>query len=152
MYFKIIGKILILFLISIIFIGSAIGVFADEASTCAEGGQCTLKDAFKTDADGNKDPLDSAASAAKYNTAEAKTSPNFIIGVIIKSVLSFLGIIFVGLTVYGGFLWMTAAGNDERVEKAKNLITAAVIGVIIIAASYAISYFVISKIITGVLK
>jgi len=39
---------------------------------------------------------------------------------------------------------MTAAGNDEKVKKAKELIIESVIGVIIVIAAYAISYFVIS--------
>ncbi len=146
------GKILILFLISAVFIGSAMGVLAEEASSCAEGGQCTLKDAFRTGNESNKDPLDSAASAANYNIAKEKTSPDFIVAAVIQSVLSFLGIIFVVLMVYGGFLWMTAAGNDEQVEKAKNLITAAVIGVVIITAAYAISYFIISEVATKALR
>ena len=45
--------------------------------------------------------------------------------------------------VYGGYLWMTARGNEEEVTKAKNLIKAAIIGLIIVLAAYAISIFVI---------
>ena len=56
-----------------------------------------------------------------------------------------LGMIFLILMLYGGYLWMTAAGKEERVTKAKNLITAAIIGVIIVVSAYAISYFVIEK-------
>lgn len=40
---------------------------------------------------------------------------------------------------------MTAAGNEEQVGKAKKLLTAAIIGLIIVLSAYAISYFVISK-------
>lgn len=145
MYFKRIEKILILFLLSVIFIGFTVGALADGASSCEANGTCTLKDAFKTGDGSNSDPLDSAASGANYDTAKDKTSPDFIIASVIQSVLSFLGVVFIVLMVYGGYLWMTAAGNDEQVEKAKDLITAAVVGVVIILAAYAISYFVISK-------
>ena len=54
--------------------------------------------------------------------------------------------------VYGGFLWMTAHGNEEQVTKAKNLITAALIGLVIILSAYAISVFVISKLGQGTLS
>jgi ABC-type nickel/cobalt efflux system permease component RcnA len=70
-----------------------------------------------------------------------------MIGKIIYIILSFLGIIFVVLTVYAGFLWMTAGGNEETVKKAKKWLENAVIGLVIILAAYAITSFVISQII-----
>ncbi len=102
-----------------------------------------LGDAFNVHDNSNNDPLDAVASQAGYNTNT--TSINPLIATIIQSLLSLLGIIFLVLMVYGGYLWMTAAGNEEKVTKAKNLITAAIIGLIIVVASYAISVFVVSK-------
>lgn len=72
-----------------------------------------------------------------------------VIGRIIGAAFSLLGIIFLLLLLYGGFLWMTSRGNDEIVKKAKDLITSAVIGLIIVIAGYAISTFVISLLIGG---
>jgi len=69
------------------------------------------------------------------------------IGRIINIMLSVLGVIFFVLLIYGGFLWMTSAGSDEKVKKAKTLITDAVIGLIIILAAYAISSFVITSLV-----
>ncbi len=66
-----------------------------------------------------------------------------IIGRVIGIFLSVLGIIFLVLVLYAGFLWMTAAGNPERVEKAKKMLTQAVIGLIIILLAFAITNFVI---------
>lgn len=68
-----------------------------------------------------------------------------IIDTILKTVFSLLGILFLVLMIYGGFLWMTDRGSSQQVEKAKNLITAAIIGIIIILGSYAISYFVLEN-------
>lgn len=65
-----------------------------------------------------------------------------IAGAIIGTFLSFLGIIFLGLVIYGGFLWMTSAGNEGKVMKAKETLTQAVIGLIIILSAYSITYFV----------
>jgi len=41
---------------------------------------------------------------------------------------------------------MTAAGNDDQVGKAKKILIQAIIGIIIVTASYAISAFVISAV------
>src|SRR5690554_2680154 len=54
------------------------------------------------------------------------------IGKIIGAVLSFVGVIFMVLIVYGGLTWMTASGNEKQVEKAKNLIVQAVIGLVVV--------------------
>lgn len=61
---------------------------------------------------------------------------------IITTVLSLLGIIFVILMIYAGYLWMMAQGNEDQVSKAKGIITTAIIGLIIIVAAYSITYFV----------
>jgi hypothetical protein len=63
-------------------------------------------------------------------------------GTIIGTALSFLGVIFLVLTIAGGIMWMTAGGNAEQVTKAKKLITSAVIGLVIVFASYAITSFI----------
>ncbi len=70
-------------------------------------------------------------------------SPEPMIAIVIKLALSFLGVIFLILMVYGGYLWMTARGKEDQVNKARDLIIAAVIGLIIVIASYAISNFVV---------
>ena len=74
-------------------------------------------------------------------------NPLEIVSNIIQIALSFLGVIFLVLTIYGGFLWMTAAGDESKVESARKMITAAIIGLIIVVSAYAISYFVMSKLI-----
>jgi hypothetical protein len=79
-------------------------------------------------------------------------SPSIIIGTIINDVLIFLGVIFLILTIYGGFLWMTAGGNEETLKKAKKWLVNAVIGLIIVLAAYSITSFVISKIISSTVQ
>lgn len=71
------------------------------------------------------------------------------IGDIISRILSFVGVIFLILMITGGLIWMTAAGNEERVGKAKKLITSAVIGLIIVFSAYAITYFVTETLLGG---
>ncbi len=69
-----------------------------------------------------------------------------IIGSFIQVFLGLLGIIFLILVLYAGFLWMTASGETEKTDKAKKLLTQAVIGLVIILAAYAISGFVVDAI------
>ncbi|MBI5077642.1 hypothetical protein HZB94_04660 [Candidatus Falkowbacteria bacterium] len=80
-----------------------------------------------------------------YGTADA---PQLLpmIGNIIKILLTLLGVIFLILVVYAGFMWMTAGGDKEKVEKAQDILKRAVIGLAITLAAYAISDFVISNI------
>ena len=66
---------------------------------------------------------------------------------IISGALAVLGIVFLILTVYGGFLWMTAKGDETQATKAKDTITMAVIGLMITIASYAATQFIIKYIV-----
>jgi len=65
-----------------------------------------------------------------------------IVGAIIGTFLSFLGVIFLCLIIYGGFIWMTSGGNETKVLKAKKIIQQAVIGLIIVLSAYSITSFV----------
>jgi TRAP-type C4-dicarboxylate transport system permease small subunit len=61
---------------------------------------------------------------------------------IIALALSLIGVIFLGLLIYGGYIWMTARGNEQQVEKAKNIIINTIIGLVIVVAAYAITVFI----------
>lgn len=67
------------------------------------------------------------------------------IGSIINVLLGFLGVIAVLLILVGGFKWMTAAGNEEKVAEAKKLLGGGVIGLVIILAAFAIAAFVVGQ-------
>lgn len=64
---------------------------------------------------------------------------------IINVLLGFLGIIAVVIILLGGFKWMTAGGNEDKVGEAKKLIGAGIIGLIIILAAYAIATFIVTQ-------
>ncbi len=65
---------------------------------------------------------------------------------VINTLLTFLGLAFVTLLVYGGTIWIIARGNAEEIEKAKKFIRNGVIGLIIVLASYSISAVVFDTI------
>ena len=91
------------------------------------------------------DTAKNIAGQAGYEPANEYTLSETI-GRYIRVVLSLSGTIFLGLTIYAGFLWMTASGNEEQVTKATDIIKMAVIGLIITLAAFSITAFVISRV------
>lgn len=85
--------------------------------------------------------LSDVRKAAKVGEASLETT----IGRIIKSALSLLGVFFFGYMVWAGYLWMTAHGEEERITKAKKMITNAVIGLAITLGAYAVTIFIVSR-------
>lgn len=77
------------------------------------------------------------------------TDPRQIIGNIIKAILSVVGSLALLMFVYGGVLWITSFGEAKRIEKGKTIITWAVLGLALIAASYVIVNAVILGLTTG---
>ncbi len=65
-----------------------------------------------------------------------------LVGKIINIVLGFLGAIFLALTVYAGFKYMTAGGNEEKTKEALALLRNAIIGLVIILLAWAITRIV----------
>ena len=61
---------------------------------------------------------------------------------IINILLGILGIIFLLLVLYGGFLWMTAAGNDDQAAKGRKIIGNGIVGLIIIFVAFALTTFI----------
>lgn len=72
-----------------------------------------------------------------------QTDIRVVIANIIQIVLAFLAIIFLVLTLYAGFRYMTAAGNEDQTKKAVAQIRDAVIGLIIVLISWSITYYII---------
>lgn len=57
--------------------------------------------------------------------------------------LGFLGVLTVLMVIYGGYMWLTAAGNEESVEKGKQILLWAIIGAIVISIAWTISSYVL---------
>jgi len=98
----------------------------------------------------NDTGLENTATAAKYSTGDnVKNIGTFIGFYVIQPVLGLLGLLFLVLMIYAGVLWMTASGNEKRVQKAKDILLAAVIGATIIVAAYAVTNALFSALSTG---
>jgi len=93
---------------------------------------------------------------AAGNLVPAKTAAGYeegdlgnITGQIIYTALQLVGIIFLALMVYAGYLWMTAQGEESQIEKAKKIVTSAIIGLILTLSAYAITALVTSRFSSG---
>ncbi|MDO9509879.1 MAG: Ig-like domain-containing protein, partial [Candidatus Magasanikbacteria bacterium] len=67
-----------------------------------------------------------------------------IIANIIRVALGLLGLLAVIIILYGGWLWMTAGGNEEQIGSAKKTLINGAIGLAIILSAYAIVAFIMS--------
>ena len=125
--FKIIQK-----TISILFLLSLFVVLAQPA-------KADISDAFKN----NK--IKGFAGNVGYTTASGTTNTvEGVVGIAIQTVFGLLGVVFMVYIFYGGILWMTASGSEERIKEAQTILKRAIIGLAITILSYSISYFVIS--------
>jgi len=75
---------------------------------------------------------------------QGQTDLRIILGNVVKKALTILGSITLLVFVYGGFLWLTSAGNSDRVKTGTQTMIWAALGVFIIFSSYAILSLVIS--------
>ena len=73
--------------------------------------------------------------------------PRETVALIIRIFMGFLGTIAIIIILLGGFKWMTAAGNEEKVSEAKRLLGAGIIGLVIILSAFAITTFVLNQLI-----
>jgi hypothetical protein len=80
----------------------------------------------------------------------SEADPRTVAKNLIQVILGFLGIIAVVIILLGGFKWMTAAGNEDKVGEAKKIIVAGVIGLIIILGAWAIANFVLTNVMNAI--
>ncbi|MFH1286751.1 MAG: hypothetical protein ABII02_03295 [Candidatus Magasanikbacteria bacterium] len=88
--------------------------------------------------------LGKAGQKAGYDVkATTQTTFSETLGVVIQALLSFIGVIFMALVFYGGYLWMVSRGSEDNITKARKIISSSIIGLIITLAAYSITAFVV---------
>lgn len=112
-------------------------------------------------ADGATDALTGLNTAANkgYGVSDVNADDSGVmnslpgaIGKVIGVILSLVGVAFLILMIYGGFIWMNSRGNEQEVEKAKNIIRNSIIGLLIVIAAYAITAFIGDNLAVWVVK
>ena len=93
----------------------------------------------------NAEKADPTKSVTLTNPLGTGVTPQIFIGRIIKAILGIVGSLALVMFIYGGFNWMTAAGTAEKVEKGKQILVWATIGLIVIFTSYALVKFVFTS-------
>lgn len=106
---------------------------ADSCTRCAAGSECYVS--------GNCGAASGGSGIKLENPINATSVPQ-LVNSIVRSILGMVGALALFMFVYGGMLWMTSAGNTNRIEKGKETLTWATIGLVIIFASYAILSFI----------
>lgn len=91
--------------------------------------------------------LKAVGGSGGYQTDQAIASTPIIIGMIIGAFFGFLGITFIVLMVIAGFNWMTARGNDEQIQKSKDSIRSALIGLVVSLSGWTIWNFIFNNVI-----
>lgn len=87
--------------------------------------------------------LTQAGGEATFDTTRSAAD---VVGLLIKAFVGILGVVFLLLTLYAGFTWMTAAGDPKKVDRAKGTLASAVIGLVICMLAYTITSFIVGQI------
>lgn len=112
--------------------------WAAASPAAAQGGNFGLEGAIGA--------IDSKNRPATFANQQGKTDIPVLIGRVISIALSLVGTLFLILMIYAGFLWMLARGDSKTVDKAKDILRSAVIGLIIVAGAYAFTTFVLTAV------
>ncbi len=95
-----------------------------------------------TDAPNLREAIDLEINAAGAGTGLGTTDPRETAARVINYLLGLVGTLFIVYIVYAGYLWMTAGGEEQQIEKAKDHMKNGVIGLVIILAAFSITLFV----------
>lgn len=72
--------------------------------------------------------------------------PAEVIGRVVRAILLIIGSIALLMFIAGGVTWMTAAGNDAKITKAKNTLVWATLGLVVIFAAYLLVKYVMEAV------
>ena len=81
-------------------------------------------------------------NTAGAGTGLGATDPRETAARLVNYFLGLLGTIFLVYIVYAGYLWMTAGGEEQQIEEAKDHMKNGVIGLVIILAAFGVTLFV----------
>lgn len=96
---------------------------------------------------GPVDVIGELTNAATKGGVPITDQPEIVVGRLVKGFLGVLGMVALILVIYGGFLIMTGSkgGKEGDINKGKDVLKWAIIGLIIIFSSYAIADFVVDR-------
>lgn len=142
--FAVIAFVLVFFPIETLFAATCINKTSGATRTVSTCSECDTSTESCTSSGGTGCGGDNVC--LENPLGDKATDPNILIGTIINGILGVVGSLALVMFIIGGMLWMTSAGNAERVTKGKNTIIYATLGLIIIFSAYAMVKFVLEAI------
>ena len=91
------------------------------------------------DAEGNCLPAGESEIPTNFWTLDS------IITLIFNTIITISGVIFLIMLLIGGIQYLTGAGNEETTGKAKKMMIDAIVGLIIVLASWAIGTWILNR-------
>ncbi|MDD4995083.1 MAG: pilin [Patescibacteria group bacterium] len=109
-------------------------------------GSCSWTPAPSTGEETGETPSTGAGTPPRleFEPPLGTTDVNELIGYIIRAVTGIVGSIALLMFVAGGFVWMTAAGNEERVKLGKNILIWSTLGLVVIFSAYAVTRYILT--------
>jgi hypothetical protein len=95
---------------------------------------------------GTSTPSSGTTTASPLTNPLKVSSAGDLLKNIINFVLGFVGVIAAAMIIYGGIIYMTSAGNDQRIGQAKSILTYGIVGLIISLAAGIIVQLVITAV------
>jgi len=117
-----------------------------EVSTCTE--DQTIIDQTEKDT-GRKVDISLKNPLTSIGSKGGSGDISVLIGLIIKSLMGFIGAIVLLFFVIGAFTWLTSRGNSEKVMEGAKTMAFAFIGALVVFTSYMLTDLIIS-VITGI--
>ena len=124
-----------------------------SCTTVSDPNQCAGGDWSESGVCGNSGGFGAAGGFARDAAAGAgvdtQSTLESKVASIVNYALSLIGLVFLLLMVYGGYIWMMARGDEGEAKRAKDIITMGVIGMAIVIAAYAITFFIVQRLVAG---
>ncbi|MBT6069175.1 hypothetical protein HOG48_05460 [Candidatus Peregrinibacteria bacterium] len=103
-----------------------------------------MPDVFAADPGGLITDLDNPSRIA--GSTQGEDSIRTLLLTFLDFFLGFLGLLAVLMVIYGGFLYLTAAGDESKTENGKKVILYSVVGIVVILLAFALVNTVLSGI------
>jgi hypothetical protein len=87
--------------------------------------------------------LSVSATQAGLSESGISYSIPMLVGRTINIVLGLLGILGIGFIVYAGIIYLISQGEQKQVEKAKQILTYSIIGMVVIVSAFALTNYVL---------
>jgi len=128
---------------------------AADAETAAETAAEEAEAAAAAAAAASSTVVSTSTTTTSTSTTHVLSNPlgstdlRVVIGYIIKALLGLSGAIALFVFVWSGIMMMLAAGSPEKIKTAKNSLTWATIGLVVIFTAYTLVYTLIMALSTG---